>query len=250
MEAFLVAMLNGRTAVLEYMVSRGTPVNSLVYGSPMINLAVGNAWTPVVECLVRCGADLGLRGWQSQQSAREMARALFEGMPQNADNRHILELCGLDPATVLAERDARPVDLPGLLPKLREALALAGDDAFRLEQSEIRPENLVVGLLRTGHPLWFSEPSAQDLERFQTDMRDRLEPAGDRPARPELPLHPDVQAAMQAAIATATARRSSVVTGYHLLHALTREDRGAVADLLARYGASAAKVNVELERAL
>jgi ATP-dependent Clp protease ATP-binding subunit ClpA len=63
-------------------------------------------------------------------------------------------------------------------------------------------------------------------------------------------LHPDVQAAVQAAIATATARRRDLVTGFHLLHALTREGRGAVADLLARYGASAAKVNAELERGL
>ena len=56
MEAFFIAVLNGRTAVLEYMTSRGFPVDSLVWGSPVINIAVGNAMTPMVECLVRCGA--------------------------------------------------------------------------------------------------------------------------------------------------------------------------------------------------
>jgi hypothetical protein len=108
-EAFVVAMFNGRIAVLEYMASHGTPVNSLVYGSPVINFAVGNAWTPVVECLVRCGADLDLRGWQPEQSAREIARGFFEEMPEDADRRRTVELLGMDPVAILAERDARPV---------------------------------------------------------------------------------------------------------------------------------------------
>src|SRR5688572_31507748 len=37
MEAFFVAMLNGRTAVLEHMVSRGFPVNSLDRKSTRLN---------------------------------------------------------------------------------------------------------------------------------------------------------------------------------------------------------------------
>lgn len=57
MEAFFIAMLSGRIAVLDYMASRGVPVNSLVWGTPFINVAVGNAWTPVVECLLRLGAN-------------------------------------------------------------------------------------------------------------------------------------------------------------------------------------------------
>jgi hypothetical protein len=101
-EAFVVAMFNGRTAVLEYMVSRGTPLNSLVYGSPMLNFAVGNALTTVVECLIRCGADLDLRGTHPDQSAREMARGWFEQMPEDADRRRTVELLGMDPNTILA----------------------------------------------------------------------------------------------------------------------------------------------------
>ena len=113
-EAFFVAMLNQRTAVLEYMASRGTPIDSLVYGSPMIIMAVGNAWTPVVECLVRCGANLDLRGWRPEQTAREMARAMFEQMPGDAERRRIVELCGMDPDVILAERDAQPTEPPEL----------------------------------------------------------------------------------------------------------------------------------------
>ena len=122
MEAFFVAMLNGRTAVLEYMVSRGFPVDSLVWGSPVINIAVGNAMTPVVECLVRCGANLDLRGWRPQQSAREIARDMFENVSQDTDRRRIVELCGMEPDAILTERDARPVNPPRVEPKLQEAL--------------------------------------------------------------------------------------------------------------------------------
>jgi hypothetical protein len=48
---------------------------------------------------------------------------------------------------------------------------------------------------------------------------------------------------MEAATALATERRSDIVHGFHLLHALTGASEGPVAELLARYGSSAATVN-------
>jgi hypothetical protein len=111
-ETLLVAMLNGRTSVIEFLASRGAPLNSLIYGSPLINGAVGNAMVDVAECLVRCGADLDLRGWHPDHTARELARLYFEQMPENADRRRIVTLCGMDPDAVLAERDARPAPPP------------------------------------------------------------------------------------------------------------------------------------------
>ena len=111
MEAFFIAMINGRAAVLEYMVSRGFPVNSLVYDTPIINIAVGNGMTEMVECLVQCGADLNLRGWHPTQSAREIARSRFEDAPENLKWRRIVELCGMDPDGILAERNALPQKL-------------------------------------------------------------------------------------------------------------------------------------------
>ena len=252
MEAFLIAMLNGRTAVLEYMVSRGFPIDSLIWGSPVINMAVGNAMTPMVECLVRCGANLDLRGWRPQQSARELAREMFENVSQDADHRRIVDLCGMDPDAILAQRDARPVNPPGVEPKLQEALELAGDDASRRGQSDIRPENLLFGLLRSGGlPLmFFTKVSRMDLDRFRADVKDRVRPIEDRVDHSKLPLHSDAQATIQAAIAIATERRRETATGLHLLYALTQAEHGAVPDLLAHYGSSAAIVNAELESAL
>jgi Clp amino terminal domain, pathogenicity island component len=42
-------------------------------------------------------------------------------------------------------------------------------------------------------------------------------------------------------------RRRETVDGLHLLYALTRSGRGWAADLLARYGSSAARLNTALE---
>jgi hypothetical protein len=108
MEAFWVAMVNGRTAVLEYMASHGTPIDSLVWGTPVINVAVGNAWAPMVECLVRCGANLDVKGTHPDVTAREAARGMLEQFPQNADRRRIAELCGMDPDAILAEHHQQP----------------------------------------------------------------------------------------------------------------------------------------------
>lgn len=252
MEAFVVAVLNGRTAVIEYLPSRGFDVDCLVYGSPAINMAVGNAMLPVVECLLRCAANLDLRGEYDSRTARHLAREMLEQFPDNVARRRIVELCGMDPDVIFAERDARPVAPPGVEPKLEEALDLAGDDAFRLGQSEIRPENLLFGLLRSGGLplLFFTKGSRMDLERFRDDVLDRVRPIEDRVERGKLPLAPDAQAMMQLAIAAASERRREMVQGIHLLYALTQASDGPAAELLARYGSSSTMLKTELERGM
>jgi hypothetical protein len=250
LEALLVAMVNGRTAVLEYMATRGAQVNSLAYGSPLIYVAVGNGMQAAVECLVRCGADLELRGSPSDQSPRELARELFEHTPHDATRRRIVELCGMDPAVVLAERDARPAPTPTRLPAFDEALALAGDDAARHGQLVVEPENLLVGLLRAGGlTLEFLAGAGRvDLGRLREELADRLRPAADRVESHGLPISADAQAAVDAAVALATERRGGAIHGLHLLFALTRAGDGATAQLLARHWATTTALNVELEK--
>lgn len=254
MEAFFVAMLNGRCAVLEYMVQRGLNVDSLVWGSPVINVAVGNVMIRMVECLVRCGANVDLRGWRPSSTAREIAREVLERVAPEDEAylgaRRLVELCGMDPDAILAERDARPVTPPGIHPKLQEALDLAGDDAFRLGQADIRPENLLFGLLRCGGipRLFFTQVSGMDVERFHADHRERMLPPEDRVDRPRLPLDNDAQAVIEAAIALVTARRRDMVYGHHLLLILTR-GHGPAVKLLARYGGDVGSLNAELKKA-
>jgi hypothetical protein len=251
-EAFLVAILNGRTAVLNYMLSRGFPVNGLAWGSPLINMVVGNGMVPIVECLVRGGADLDLRGWRPAQTAREIAREMFEDDSENANRRRIVQLCGMDPDAILAERDARPLKPPVVEPKLNEALEFAADDAFRRGQADVGPENLLFGLLRSGGlPLdFFTKYSRIDLDRFRADVWSRVHPNDDRVDRPKLALNDSAQAMVQAAIASATGRRRETVNGLHLLHALTQDAQGPAARLLTQYGANPTTCREEVARML
>lgn len=104
MEALFVAMINGRVKVIEYLASRGAPLDSLVYGSPALNMAVGNGWVPVVEALVNGGAGLDVRGTTPDQTPRELAREMFVDAPDRPGRRRIAELCGWDPDQLLAGR--------------------------------------------------------------------------------------------------------------------------------------------------
>jgi Clp amino terminal domain, pathogenicity island component len=250
-EAFLIAMLNGRTAVLELLMARGFPVNSARWDMTLLAMAVGNGMVSVVECLVRCGADLDLRGRQPAQSARKLARCRFEDRPNDA-TRRIIELCGLNPDLVLAERDARPPELPHIHPAVEQMLAFANDDAFRSGQAEVCPENLLFGLLREGGEAAriVTQHSGMDLERFRSAVRDRTRAGEDRVDHPKLPMHPAAEAIFERAIALVTERRHDLVTQFHLLYALMESGSDSVVELLARHGGSAAPVMSLLERSL
>ncbi|MEO7520967.1 MAG: Clp protease N-terminal domain-containing protein, partial [Gemmatimonas sp.] len=249
-EAFMVAFLNRRTAVLEYLISRGYPINTLEWDMPFLVMAVGNGVTDVVECLIHCGADLDLQGAYNG-SAREMARDMLENSPSGKDQRRIAELCGLDPDAVLAELDARPLPTPNMDRRLLEALDLASDDARRQGAPAVSAENLLFGLLRQGQALTlFTRVSGMDFERFRADMTSRVRPVQDSTNGPPLTLNSDAQALVDHAIAIATRRRRQTVRGDHLLGALLRQENGIAADLLSRYGSSAEKLLKEMERSL
>jgi hypothetical protein len=250
-ETLLVAMLNQRTGVLEYLASRGAPLDSLVYGLPLINIAVGNVFADAVECLVRCGASLDLGGGSSNGTARELARELFEQMPHNPRCRRILMVCGMDPDAVLAERDARPVATPKLDVMLERALRLAREDAAHVGQPEVRPENLLIGLMRAGGPPFYllKELGRMDVELFHSELADRLSRPEDAARSPDLPMHLEAQAALDAAVGLAAGRRQAGVAGVDLLRALVRKEDGSAGTFLARYGVNAAALNKALETA-
>lgn len=94
LQAFFVAMLNGRAGVMEYMASRGFDVNTLIWDSPLLNIAVGNSWEPVVESLMRCGANPDLKGWHPDMSAREIARELLDQTPADPKRRRVAIVIG------------------------------------------------------------------------------------------------------------------------------------------------------------
>lgn len=95
LEAAMVAFLNERTTVLEYLVARGFPIDTLRWDMAFVVMAVGNAKVGLVESLVRCGANLDLRG-AVNGAAREMAQRIAREPAAQPDRRCIAELCGLD----------------------------------------------------------------------------------------------------------------------------------------------------------
>jgi ATP-dependent Clp protease ATP-binding subunit ClpC len=133
-----------------------------------------------------------------------------------------------------------------------QALELAGDDAARLGQRSIGPENLLFGLLRGGGlPLvFFKASSGLDLQRLLTDLKERVRPADDRIERPKLPLDSGAQGVVQTAVAAARIRRRDVVSAPYLLYALLQAERSPAVEVLERYGSSPTKVLEELERAI
>jgi hypothetical protein len=94
LQAFFVAMLNARTALMEYMASRGFDVNTLIWDTPVLNIAVGNMWVPVVESLLRCGADPDIMGYHPDMTAREIARGLLGEAPEDPVRQRVVEMIG------------------------------------------------------------------------------------------------------------------------------------------------------------
>lgn len=243
-EAMFVALLNHRPAVLEYFASRGAPINSTACGWPLIKYAVGNAMTDMVECLLRCGADLDLRTSPGDESARDLARQMLDHSADRELGRRIAELCGIDVDAVFAAQPPPPV----IAESLQRALTLASDDAARLAQTSVSPENLLFGLLRVGGRTvhFLNNAGRMQVERFRADLSQRLAPSDDLVMQSELPLDEAAQRVIDAAVAFATQRRQSHVEDLNLLYALTRSEVDPVVSLLARYGTQVAFVNEHL----
>jgi hypothetical protein len=248
-EALFVAMLNERGSVIEYLASRSVPLDSLVYGSPLGLMAVGNMWVRTVEALVRCGANLDLRGRESQ-TPREMARELFVQSPDEPLRRRIAELCGLDVVALRRERDARPPRPPGMPGSLTQALELAANDAERQGRAEVDLESLTFGLLRAESMsrMLVARVAKVDVQRLHADLGDRLRAPDDRVTSAKIPLGAEARSALDAAIAMATDRKQEVVFDANLLLVLARDADGPLARLLSRYSGDREALIAELEK--
>ncbi len=251
-EAFWVAAINGRTAVLEFLLAQGLDVNCRAFGTPVVNIAVGNGWASVVECLVRAGADLDIHEGNSNGTARDMARTLWLNGSHGPDYRRIVELCGLNADAIRGERDAAPLPAPTIAAKLQEALDLAADDAFANGATEVLPEHLLFGLFRAGGlpVLYFTASKGLDRERFHASLEARVRSGRERHASMTLPLHLGARELVEAAVALAATRRRNQVNGLHLLYVLTGMASGSVGELLGQFGSSAESLLAELEKVM
>jgi hypothetical protein len=235
-EAFMIAMLNRRTAVMEYMGRRGFPVDSLALGSPLISFAVGNALPELVECLLRCGASLDVVGYRPESTPRQMARDYFR--PNNPDSHRVLELCGGDPTALIAELDARPAPEPQLTKQVRKVLELAGDDAARRHETQIAPGNILVGMLRGAHamPIQIVGTVGVDGELLRAALEGRLLAEDDLIPREPLLLDATSQGFIARAVARVREQKIEHVMPHHLLFAMLEPDDGEAATFFASCG--------------
>jgi len=237
-EAFVVAMLSHRIAVMEYMASRGFPVDSLAWGSTPISFAVGNALPDLVECLLRCGASLDIVGYRPESTPRQMARDYFRA--SNPDSRRVLELCGGDPAALIAELDARPAPEPQMTARVRKVLEVAGDDAARRQQTQITPENILIGMFRVAHAMPIQIPGAADVYGERLLAEDDLIP------REPLLLDAASQAFIARTIALVRERKLEDVMPYHLLFAMLEPEDGEAARFFVSCGGDVATLRQRL----
>jgi hypothetical protein len=250
-ETALVALLNGRTAVIELLVKRGFPIDYLGWGgtSPM-RYAIGQRNVAMVETLLRLGADLDKPGQWPSETPREFARQIVRHFPDSAELRTILELCGAGtPEEALTAFDAQRPSPPPLAEKLQETFAVAGDDAARRGQTEIGVENLFIAFLRQTFVLGFLSSSGVDLERLRDTFADRLLPAADRVSRPPLPFDTEMKALVERAVAIADERRRELVTVIPLFAALIERDGTFTTDAIVECGGDLSRLRDKLARA-
>ena len=246
-EAFFVAASNSRVAVLEYLLSRGFPVNSFVWEVPMVAIAADSRWTSVVECLVRHGADATLTG-SYFDSARAMASDMLSRMPWADESRRIAELCGVEIDAVLGERESRPPASLTTSPELLKVVKLASDSAHRLGEAAVRVEHLIYGLLRAGGaPQYFVAHSGMtDYDGFRDAVLERVQPGDDCVAGPELVLDTEAHAVVDAAVALAVQRHDETAHGMHLLATMSHAG-GAVHKLLTQFGGDMKHLNTMID---
>jgi hypothetical protein len=235
-ESFMVAMLNRRINVIEYMAGRGFPVNSLAWGSTLISMAVGNADPELVECLLRCGASLDIVGYRPALTPRQMAREYFR--PDNPNSHRVLELCGGDPQALIAELEARRIPEPQLTTRLKKVLEVAGDDAARHKQIHVTPLNILIAMFRVAHAMPIQPGVAGiDGDCLRASLEGRLPAENDLISRDPLPLDAMSQAFISRTVELVRERKMEEVMPHHLLFAMLEPDEGETARFFAACGA-------------
>jgi hypothetical protein len=129
-EAFLVAAINGRYAVMDRILETGFPVDYHAVGWTLLLYALTRRRIALVEYLISRGADPRGEYFGPSSSARSIAEMSFKGFPPNADLARALKLCGGDPTTTKSERhEAREPRFPA---QMATSLKDAAADARRL----------------------------------------------------------------------------------------------------------------------
>jgi hypothetical protein len=251
-EAFLVAAFNQRFAVMDVLLDRGFPIDYMAWGQPVLHLAVGNGWLPMVEYLVRRGANVDLKGWRPHASARELAEQMFMTRHPRPNAQRILELCGgRDPETLRQlskEQRAQRVMLTAQ--SVEQAFEFAKLDAREKGQPVVGLENMFVGLLGVAKVTVGAFAMAGfDLERLRANVSygpDKV--LVDAPD--EMKASPELSAILLDAKELAEKKEHDVLNSLHVMHALIRRAPPSVLKMLESAGGTKEKLLDSIERHL
>jgi hypothetical protein len=251
-EAFLVAAFNQRFAVLDALLDLGFPIDYIAWGSTALHLAVGNGWLPLVEYLVKRGANLDLKGWRPYSTPRELAEEAVLNPHGHPTAQRILEICGgRDIETLRREHDQRRArQVMPTAASIEKAFDFAKQDAIHQGLQAVSAANLFIGLLREGRlVVAIFDSAGLDLGRLRSAIAPRLEaPTIEVPA--EMTSDPECAAILMDARTIAEKRKADVLISPHVLLALLRRAPRSTEELIESAGASIEKVLAAIEPVL
>jgi ATP-dependent Clp protease ATP-binding subunit ClpA len=133
-----------------------------------------------------------------------------------------------------------------MVPPLVKALELAAEEAARLGQAEVEPENLFFALFRDERyaPLAWLQAAGADLAAFRRAIQHRLVPTS--AAASDVPLGALANEMLERLKISAVQTRRTHITPLHLLSELVRDDASTAASILARVGTDLAALRKTL----
>jgi hypothetical protein len=249
-EAFMVAAFNQRFAVLDVLLDRGFPIDYIAWGQTILHVAVGNGWVPLIEYLVKRGANLDLKGWRPYMTAREIAENSALNPHGHPQRLRILELLGgRDIETLRRERsEARARRVMGTTPGVEQLFEFAKQDAAIRGEAAVDQESLFIGILRQGRlEVALLGNAGVDLSRLRESVRSRLEP-GPVDVAPSITASPEVSAILMDARTLAEKKGEEAMNSAYVLYALVQRASPRVLELIQSAGGTREKVLAAVEQ--
>lgn len=243
-ESFMLAAWNGRLAVMDILLDHGLPIDYTSWDQPFIGWAIFEGRAPLVEYLVKRGANIDAR-------VRESVEEHFAQRPSDASRRRILQVCGGRPADEVirdyaGRRDKRVMQTA---PEVEKAFSFAKLDAVHLGRTAVTPESLFVGVMREdGLPVYPVAAAGTDLLKLREALGPRFETSGEPPA--EMTADEECTTILLAARKEAEQRKHGYLTTVHMFYALMQRAPQSVVDLVTSSGGSIEKVIPETEKIL
>lgn len=245
-EAFFIASMHRRTAVLDALLEHGLPVEYTPFGQTMLSGAIQMHDAALVEYLLSRGASTRTFG----VTAEQMDEWLLHFNPIDDDTRRIYELCGGKNADAIIRQKVEEKRVATLPPFLLEKLDFARHDAARLAQAAVEPHNLFVALLGDERfsVLGLLSRGGVDIAALRRAVEHRFLAVPSGSPVHDIPMSAALTAILEEAKTRAEAAGHDRIGPYEILHAMIRGGSGTVEDILTGSGGSMERIRAEFAR--